>query len=74
MARQGKVGSKKPVAKSEIGISQIFKVDQSTYMRVRMLAAARRGSGRAATAQDIYVEAISQYLERNGGELREKIA
>ena len=69
MAKHKVIPEKKPVAAIET-ISQIFKVDQPTYMKVRTLAAARRGSGRAATGQDIYLEAIREYLERNAVELQ----
>ena len=76
MAKQSKTAEKKPVVKSDETsvISQIFKVDQPTYLKVRTLAAARRGTGKAATAQDIYVEAVSEYLERHALELEAKRA
>jgi hypothetical protein len=61
-------GGKKPVGSVE-AISQIFKVDQAMYMKVRMLAAIRRGTGKSSTAQDIYVEAVQEYLERHAIEL-----
>ena len=60
---------KKPQSESAEAISQIFKVDQPTYLKVRTLAAARRGTGKAATGQDIYAEAIQEYLARHAVEL-----
>jgi hypothetical protein len=60
---------KKPQSESTEAISQIFKVDQPTYLKVRTLAAARRGTGKAATGQDIYAEAIQEYLARHAVEL-----
>jgi hypothetical protein len=60
---------KKPQSETTESISQIFKVDQPTYLRVRTLAAARRGTGKAATGQDIYAEAIQEYLARHTVEL-----
>lgn len=70
MAKQDLTAAKKkPVSGSEQVIPQIFKVDQSTYLKVRTLAAARRGTGLAATGQDIYAEAVQDYLERHSVEL-----
>jgi ribosomal protein S12 methylthiotransferase accessory factor YcaO len=42
-------------------------------MKVRTLAAARRGTGKAATGQDIYAEAIQEYLERYAAELDDAV-
>jgi hypothetical protein len=51
--------------KKENMIGQYFKVRYDLYVKVRLLAASRRGTGEAATAQDIYTQAISEYIERN---------
>ena len=64
-------GKKKADPGTDELISQIFKVDQPTYMKVRTLAAARRGTGRPATGQDIYVEAVQEYLDRHAMELKD---
>ena len=64
-------GKKKADPGADELISQIFKVDQPTYMKVRTLAAARRGTGRPATGQDIYVEAVQEYLDRHAVELKD---
>lgn len=50
-------------------IQQMFKVDRPMYRQVRMLAAYRSGTGKAASGQDIYVEAVAQYLSRNSDEV-----
>jgi hypothetical protein len=46
-------------------------IHEAQYAKVRTLAAARRGSGRPATGQDIYVEAVHEYLERHAVELKD---
>ncbi len=60
---------KKPMGKASDVVSQLFRVDQTTYLKIRTLAAKRRGTGRAATGQDIYLEAVREYLERHAVEL-----
>ena len=54
---------------TEDSVQQMFKVDPLTYRKVRLLAATRSGSGRPATGQDIYKQAVKEYLERNAEEL-----
>jgi len=67
MAKSTSAVKQRPAAQKPI--QQMFKVDQGTYRKVRMLAAARTGTGRAATGQDIFLEALNEYLERNTREL-----
>ena len=67
--RNVQAAEKKPMAETSEVVSQLFKVDQPTYLKVRTLAAIRRGTGRAATGQDIYLEAVREYLERHAVEL-----
>jgi hypothetical protein len=72
MAKQSvSAGKKKPVTGSEEWISQIFRVDQRTYLKVRTLAEVRRGTGKPSTGQDIYAEAVQEYLERHAIELED---
>ncbi len=66
MAKNTLKAKMKPVAQKPI--QQMFKIDAETYRKVRVLAAARTGTGKAATGQDIFVEALGQYLERNSRE------
>jgi len=66
MAKNTSAAKTKPAA--EKTIQQMFKVDALTYRKVRILAAARTGTGKAATGQDIFLEALMQYLERNSRE------
>ncbi len=74
MAKRGVTTEKKKPSNAPVeAISQMFKIDQSTYMKVRTLAAARRGTGKAATGQDIYAEAIQEYLERYAAELDDAV-
>ena len=73
MAKRGVTKAKKLSNAPVEAISQMFKVDQSTYMKVRTLAAARRGTGKAATGQDIYAEAVHEYLVRYAAELDDAV-
>jgi hypothetical protein len=67
MAKSSSAAKQRPVAQKPI--QQMFKVDPGTYRKIRMLAAARSGTGKAATGQDIFLEALNEYLERNTKEL-----
>ena len=67
MAKSTLAAKQRPAAQKPI--AQMFKIDPVTYRKVRMLAAARTGSGKAATGQDIFFEALTQYLERNTREV-----
>lgn len=70
MLGEGTMKGKKDVAKEKL-ISQIFKIDPQTYRLVRTLAAGRRGTNKAATGQEIYAEAIREYLTKNAAELQD---
>lgn len=67
MAKSSSTAKARPVTQKPI--QQMFKVDPETYRKVRMLAAARTGTGRASTGQGIFLEALNEYLERNTREL-----
>ena len=59
----------KAAAADEV-IGQNFKLRVETYEKVRLLAAARKNTGKAATGQAIYEDAVEEYLDRHDAELK----
>lgn len=51
-------------------IPQVFKVQPEVYRKVKLLGALRRGTGKPTTGQDIYTQALKEYLERHATELQ----
>ncbi len=68
MAKQSSTAKKTAASDIDL-VQQVFKVLPATYRKVRLLAAARRGTGRPSSGQDIYSRALEEYLERNAKEL-----
>ena len=63
---------KKPVASvttTSASMSQFFRMDGDTYLKVRSLVAKRTVAGRSASLQGLYLEAIKDYLERHVDEI-----